>query len=255
MGKDEMDATSIAAPVPVLPEKARLDGLRVGIPQAYFGEGLDADVRERVMDAAHELERLGATLVEVDMPILKYSIPAYYILACAEASSNLSRYDGVKYGFRPAHFEDLHDLYLTARSEGFGAEVKRRIMLGAFALSSGYYDAYYNKALRVKALIKQGFDACFEKADILLTPAAPTTAYPLEAHTDDPIQMYLGDIYTVSVNMAGLPGMVVPCGTDKAGLPVGAQLIAPTFGEQKLFDAACAYQVQTAFHRSRPKED
>lgn len=171
MGKDEMDATSVAAPVPVLPEKARLDGLRVGIPQAYFGEGLDADVRERVMDAAHELERLGATLVEVDMPILKYSIPAYYILACAEASSNLSRYDGVKYGFRPAHFEDLHDLYLTARSEGFGAEVKRRIMLGAFALSSGYYDAYYNKALRVKALIKQGFDACFEKADILLTPA------------------------------------------------------------------------------------
>ena len=172
-----------------------------------------------------------------------------------EASSNLSRYDGVKYGFRPAHFEDLHDLYLTARSEGFGAEVKRRIMLGAFALSSGYYDAYYNKALRVKALIKQGFDACFEKADILLTPAAPTTAYPLGAHTDDPIQMYLGDIYTVSVNMAGLPGMVVPCGTDKAGLPVGAQLIAPAFGEQKLFDAACAYQVQTAFHRSRPKED
>ena len=255
MGKDEMDATSVAAPVPVLPEKARLDGLRVGIPQAYFGEGLDADVRERVMDAAHELERLGATLVEVDMPILKYSIPAYYILACAEASSNLSRYDGVKYGFRPAHFEDLHDLYLTARSEGFGAEVKRRIMLGAFALSSGYYDAYYNKALRVKALIKQGFDACFEKADILLTPAAPTTAYPLGAHTDDPIQMYLGDIYTVSVNMAGLPGMVVPCGTDKAGLPVGAQLIAPAFGEQKLFDAACAYQVQTAFHRSRPKED
>ena len=249
MGKDEMDATS------VLPEKARLDGLRVGIPQAYFGEGLDADVRERVMDAAHELERLGATLVEVDMPILKYSIPAYYILACAEASSNLSRYDGVKYGFRPAHFEDLHDLYLTARSEGFGAEVKRRIMLGAFALSSGYYDAYYNKALRVKALIKQGFDACFEKADILLTPAAPTTAYPLGAHTDDPIQMYLGDIYTVSVNMAGLPGMVVPCGTDEAGLPVGAQLIAPAFGEQKLFDAACAYQVQTAFHRSRPKED
>lgn len=255
MGKDEMDATSVAAPVPVLPEKARLDGLRVGIPQAYFGEGLDADVRERVMDAAHELERLGATLVEVDMPILKYSIPAYYILACAEASSNLSRYDGVKYGFRPAHFEDLHDLYLTARSEGFGAEVKRRIMLGAFALSSGYYDAYYNKALRVKALIKQGFDACFEKADILLTPAAPTTAYPLGAHTDDPIQMYLGDIYTVSVNMAGLPGMVVPCGPDKAGLPVGAQLIAPAFGEQKLFDAACAYQVQTAFHRSRPKED
>ena len=255
MGRDEMDATSVDAPAPALPEKTRLDGLRVGIPQAYFGDGLDEQVRARVMDAAHELEALGATLVAVDMPILRYAIPAYYILACAEASSNLSRYDGVKYGFRPAHFEDLHDLYLTARSEGFGAEVKRRIMLGAFALSSGYYDAYYNKALRVKALIKRGFDACFEKADILLTPAAPTTAYPLGAHADDPIQMYLGDIYTVSVNMAGLPGMVVPCGFDGAGLPVGAQMIAPAFGEQRLFDAACAYQARTAFHRARPKED
>ena len=255
MGRDEMDATSVDAPAPSLPEKTRLDGLRVGIPQAYFGDGLDEQVRARVMDAAHELEALGAALVAVDMPILRYAIPAYYILACAEASSNLSRYDGVKYGFRPAHFEDLHDLYLTARSEGFGAEVKRRIMLGAFALSSGYYDAYYNKALRVKALIKRGFDACFEKADILLTPAAPTTAYPLGAHADDPIQMYLGDIYTVSVNMAGLPGMVVPCGFDGAGLPVGAQMIAPAFGEQRLFDAACAYQARTAFHRARPKED
>ena len=255
VGRDEMDATSVDAPVPSLPEKTRLDGLRVGIPQAYFGDGLDEQVRARVMDAAHELETLGAALVAVDMPILRYAIPAYYILACAEASSNLSRYDGVKYGFRPAHFEDLHDLYLTARSEGFGAEVKRRIMLGAFALSSGYYDAYYNKALRVKALIKRGFDACFEKADILLTPAAPTTAYPLGAHADDPIQMYLGDIYTVSVNMAGLPGMVVPCGFDGAGLPVGAQMIAPAFGEQRLFDAACAYQARTAFHRARPKED
>ena len=255
MGRDEMDATSVDAPAPSLPEKMRLDGLRVGIPQAYFGDGLDEQVRARVMDAAHELEALGAALVAVDMPILRYAIPAYYILACAEASSNLSRYDGVKYGFRPAHFEDLHDLYLTARSEGFGAEVKRRIMLGAFALSSGYYDAYYNKALRVKALIKRGFDACFEKADILLTPAAPTTAYPLGAHADDPIQMYLGDIYTVSVNMAGLPGMVVPCGFDGAGLPVGAQMIAPAFGEQRLFDAACAYQARTAFHRARPKED
>ena len=255
MGRDEMDATSVDAPAPSLPEKTRLDGLHVGIPQAYFGDGLDEQVRARVMDAAHELEALGATLVAVDMPILRYAIPAYYILACAEASSNLSRYDGVKYGFRPAHFEDLHDLYLTARSEGFGAEVKRRIMLGAFALSSGYYDAYYNKALRVKALIKRGFDACFEKADILLTPAAPTTAYPLGAHADDPIQMYLGDIYTVSVNMAGLPGMVVPCGFDGAGLPVGAQMIAPAFGEQRLFDAACAYQARTAFHRARPKED
>ena len=252
MGRDEMDATSVDVPLPGMPAGDDLTGLRVGVPEDYFGEGLAADVRARVMDAAKQLEALGATLVPVRMPILDYAIPAYYILACAEASSNLSRYDGVKYGYRPEHFDDLHDLYLTARSEGFGAEVKRRIMLGAFALSSGYYDAYYNKALRVKALIKQGFDRCFEQADLLITPAAPTTAYALGAHTDDPIQMYLGDIYTVSVNMAGLPGMVVPCGFDGEGLPVGAQLIGPAFGEGSLFRAAHAYQLHTAFHRRFP---
>ena len=249
MGRDEMDATSVDVPLPGMPAGDDLTGLRVGVPEDYFGEGLAVDVRARVMEAAKQLETLGATLVPVRMPILDYAIPAYYILACAEASSNLSRYDGVKYGYRPEHFEDLHDLYLTARSEGFGAEVKRRIMLGAFALSSGYYDAYYNKALRVKALMKQGFDRCFEQADLLITPAAPTTAYALGAHTDDPIQMYLGDIYTVSVNMAGLPGMVVPCGFDGEGLPVGAQLIGPAFGEGNLFRAAHAYQLHTAFHR------
>ena len=252
MGRDEMDATSVDVPLPGMPAGDDLTGLRVGVPEDYFGEGLASDVRARVMEAAKQLETLGATLVPVRMPILDYAIPAYYILACAEASSNLSRYDGVKYGYRPEHFEDLHDLYLTARSEGFGAEVKRRIMLGAFALSSGYYDAYYNKALRVKALIKQGFDRCFEQADLLITPAAPTTAYALGAHTDDPIQMYLGDIYTVSVNMAGLPGMVVPCGFDGEGLPVGAQLIGPAFGEGNLFRAAHAYQLHTAFHRQYP---
>ena len=257
MGRDEMDATSVDVPLPGMPAGDDLTGLRVGVPEDYFGEGLAGDVRARVMDAAKQLEALGATLVPVRMPILDYAIPAYYILACAEASSNLSRYDGVKYGYRPEHFEDLHDLYLTARSEGFGAEVKRRIMLGAFALSSGYYDAYYNKALRVKALIKQGFDRCFEQTDLLITPAAPTTAYALGAHSDDPIQMYLGDIYTVSVNMAGLPGMVVPCGFDGEGLPVGAQLIGPAFGEGSLFRAAHAYQLHTAFHRRFPgrKED
>ena len=158
----------------------------------------------------------------------------------------------MKYGYRPEHFDDLHDLYLTARSEGFGAEVKRRIMLGAFALSSGYYDAYYNKALRVKALIKRAFDDCFKTADVLLTPAAPTTAFALGEHSDDPIQMYLGDIYTVSVNMAGLPGMVVPCGFDGEGLPVGAKLIGPAFGEGNLFRAAHAYQLHTVFHRQYP---
>ena len=252
MGRDVMDSTSVDVPLPDMPEGCDLTGLRVGIPEDYFGEGLDADVRARVMDAAPVLEGLGAQLVPVRMPVLDSAIPAYYVLACAEASSNLSRYDGVKYGFRPERFDDLHDLYTTARSEGFGAEVKRRIMLGAFALSSGYYDAYYNKALRVKALIKRAFDDCFREADVLLAPAAPTTAFALGEHSDDPIKMYLGDIYTVSVNMAGLPGMVVPCGFDAAGLPVGAQLIGPAFGEGLLLRAAHAYQTRTDFHRLRP---
>jgi len=252
MGRDEMDATSVDAPLPAMPEGDDLTGLRVGVPEDYFGEGLSESVRARVMDAARQLCALGATLVPVRMPALDYAIPAYYVLACAEASSNLARYDGVKYGYRPAAFEDLHDLYLTARSEGFGAEVKRRVMLGAFALSSGYYDAYYNKALRVKALIKRAFDACFERADLLITPAAPTTAYPLGAHADDPIRMYLGDIYTVSVNMAGLPGLVMPCGFDGDGLPVGAQLIGPALCEERLLRAAHAYQLHTAFHRAMP---
>lgn len=256
-GYDCRDTTSIKRGyTPMNREmKAGVKGLRIGLPEEMFGEGLSADVRKAVMNAAKTLERLGATVKEVSIPSLKVALPAYYVLSSAEASSNLARFDGVRYGHRAAEYADLEELYLKSRSEGFGAEVKRRIMLGAFALSSGYYDAYYNKALRVKALIKRRFDACFEKADILLTPAAPTTAYPLGAHADDPIQMYLGDIYTVSVNMAGLPGMVVPCGFDGAGLPVGAQMIAPAFGEQRLFDAACAYQARTAFHRARPKED
>ncbi len=255
MGRDPRDSTSVDVPLPAQPECDSLCGKRVGIPEECFGEGLSEDVRARVMDAAQVFKALGAELVPVHMPLLQYAIPAYYVLACAEASSNLSRYDGVKYGYRPERFEDLHDMILTARSEGFGAEVKRRIMLGAFALSSGYYDAYYNKALRVKALIKRQFDTCFEQADMLLTPAAPTTAYRLGEHDEDPISMYLGDIYTVSVNMAGLPGLCMPCGFDAQGLPVGAQLIGPAFGEAQLFDAAYAYQRHTSFHRCRPRED
>lgn len=254
MGRDEKDATSVGAPLPPVPEGDDLSGLSVGIPEEYFAQGLDEDVRARVMEAAKTLESLGATLVPVRMPMLEYAVPAYYVLACAEASSNLSRYDGVKYGFRPERFEDLHDLYLKSRSEGFGAEVKRRIMLGAFALSSGYYDAYYNKALQVKAMIKRAFDECFAQADLLLTPAAPTTAYRLGEHEGDPIKMYLGDIDTVSVNMAGLPGMVIPCGFDGKGMPVGAQLIGSAFGEGRLFAAAHAYQLHTRYHRLRPDE-
>lgn len=252
MGRDALDSTSVDAPAPGVPRGDALDGLRVGIPEDYFGEGLQQEVCARVMEAAHVLEGLGARLVPVRMPVLVYAVPAYYVLACAEASSNLSRYDGVKLGFRPKNTQGLHDLYVAARSEGFGAEVRRRIMLGAFALSSGYYDAYYKKALQVRTLIKRGFDACFEQADVLLTPAAPTTAYPLGFHAEDPIRMYLGDIYTVSVNMAGLPGLVMPCGFDAEGLPVGAQLIGRAFGEQALLNCAHAYQQHTSWHRQRP---
>ncbi len=253
-GIDPLDATSVDAPPPAMPEGDDLSGLRVGVPRECFADGLNGEVRARVLAVGDALQALGATLVPVELPMLPYAIPAYYVLACAEASSNLSRYDGLRYGFHPEGIEDLHEYYLTARSEGFGAEVKRRILLGAFALSSGYYDAYYDKAQRVRTLIARDFARCFEQADVLLTPAAPTTAYPLGAHADDPISMYLGDIYTVSINLAGLPGMSLPCGFDGDGLPVGAQLIGPAFGESRLFAAAHAYQTHTDFHRRRPPE-
>ena len=257
-GHDPRDSTSVNAPVPdyaaPLHHKPGLSGLRIGVPREYFVPGMQPEVEAAVRTAIGAMRDLGAEIREVSLPHTDLALPVYYLIAPAEASANLARFDGIRYGLS-ASGESLWETYRQTREQGFGPEVKRRIMLGAFALSSGYYDAYYNKALRVKALIKRGFDACFEKADILLTPAAPTTAYPLGAHADDPIQMYLGDIYTVSVNMAGLPGMVVPCGFDGAGLPVGAQMIAPAFGEQRLFDAACAYQTRTAFHRARPKED
>ena len=179
---------------------------------------------------------------EFDLSLVEYAIPAYYVIASAEASSNLSRFDGVKYGYRAEDYEGLHNMYKRSRSEGFGEEVKRRIMLGSFVLSSGYYDAYYLKALRTKALIKQAFDRAFEKYDVILGPAAPTTAPELGKSLSDPLKMYLGDIYTISVNLAGLPGMTVPCGLDSRGLPIGVQLIGDCFQEKKLFRAAYAYE-------------
>ena len=217
-------------------------GMKIGIPRDYFGEGLDEDVREAVLKAAKVLEAQGAQVEEFDLGLVKYAIPAYYVIACAEASSNLARFDGVKYGYRTPEFEGLHNMYKKTRSEGFGEEVKRRIMLGSFVLSSGYYDAYYLKALRTKALIKQEFDKAFAKYDMILGPAAPTTAPKLGASLSDPIKMYLGDIYTISVNLAGLPGITVPCGTDKKGLPVGLQLIGDCFKEKNIIRAAYTYE-------------
>ena len=225
-------------------------GMRIGIPNDYFGEGLDEDVRAQVLAAAKKLEKKGAVVEHFDLGLVKYAIPAYYVIACAEASSNLARFDGVKYGYRTEEYDGLHQMYKKSRSEGFGAEVKRRIMLGSFVLSSGYYDAYYLKALRVKALIKQAFDDAFAKYDVILGPAAPTTAPKLGASLSDPIQMYLGDIYTISVNLAGLPGISLPCGFDRQGLPVGLQLIGDCFQEKKIIRAAYAFEQTRDYARS-----
>lgn len=217
-------------------------GMKIGIPKDYFGEGLDSEVKEAVLNAAKELEKKGAIIEEFELGLVDYAIPAYYVIAAAEASSNLARFDGVKYGYRSEDFDGLHSMYKTTRSQGFGAEVKRRIMLGSFVLSSGYYDAYYLKALKTKALIKQEFDKAFAKYDVILGPAAPTTAPKIGESLSDPIKMYLGDIYTISVNLAGLPGISVPCGVDSKGLPIGLQLIGDCFKEKNIIRAAYAYE-------------
>ena len=217
-------------------------GMRIGIPRDYLGEGLDSEVKAAVLDAAKKLEAKGAIVEEFDLSLVEYAIPAYYVIASAEASSNLSRFDGVKYGYRAKEYEGLHSMYKKSRSEGFGAEVKRRIMLGSFVLSSGYYDAYYLKALRTKALIKQAFDRAFEKYDVILGPAAPTTAPKLGESLSDPLKMYLGDIYTISVNLAGLPGMSVPAGEDSKGLPIGVQFIGDCFKEKNIIRAGYAFE-------------
>lgn len=217
-------------------------GMKIGIPKGYFGEGLDKEVSDAVLSAAKKLEEKGAILEEFDLGLIDYAIPAYYVIADAEASSNLARFDGVKYGFRAEEYDGLHSMYKKTRSQGFGPEVKRRIMLGSFVLSSGYYDAYYLKALRTKALIKQEFDKAFAKYDMILGPAAPTTAPKIGASLSDPIKMYLGDVYTISVNLAGLPGISVPCGLDSKGLPIGLQLIGDCFQEKKILRAAYAFE-------------
>lgn len=217
-------------------------GMKIGIPRDYFGDGLDSEVKEAVLAAARALEAKGAIVEEFDLSLVEYAIPTYYTIAAAEASSNLERFDGIKYGYRTPEYEGLHNMYKKTRSEGFGPEVKRRIMLGSFVLSSGYYDAYYLKALRVKAMIRKAFDDAFSKYDLILGPVAPTTAPKLGESLSDPLKMYLGDIYTISVNLAGLPGISVPCGVDSQGLPIGMQLLADSFEEKKLIQAAYTYE-------------
>lgn len=217
-------------------------GMKIGIPRDYFGEGLEKEVREAVLKAAEQLKEKGAIIEEFDLSLVDYAIPAYYVIASAEASSNLSRFDGIKFGHRTKEYDGLHSMYKKTRSEGFGGEVKRRIMLGSFVLSSGYYDAYYLKALRTKALIKKAFDKAFETYDVILGPVAPTTAPKLGESLKDPIKMYLGDVYTISANLAGLPGISVPCGRDSKGLPIGLQLLGNCFEEKKIIQTAYTYE-------------
>lgn len=224
-------------------------GMRIAIPTGYMAKGLDEEVKQGILRVAKELEAKGAIVEECDLEGVDYAIPAYYVIASAEASSNLSRYDGIKYGYRTAEFEGLQEVYKKTRDEGFGMEVKRRMMIGAFVLSSGYYDAYYNKALRVKAMIKKAFDTVFEQYDVILGPTAPTTALQSGESLSDPLKMYLGDIYTVSVNLAGLPAISVPCGLDQKGLPIGVQFIGKPFGEKDIIRVAYAYEQTREYDR------
>jgi len=238
-----------------------IKGVKIGLPKNYFESGIDGEVKTAVLASAKEFEAAGASIEEFEMPFMDYMIPAYYIIACAEASSNLSRYDGLKYGFRSesaasSGAKTLSDVYRLSRSEGFGLEVKRRIMLGSFVLSSGYYDAYYKKALQTRALIKDAYNKLFTQYDMILSPVAPTTAYKRGENVDDPIKMYMGDIYTVSINLAGLPAVSLPCGCSQAAsgkqkLPIGFQLIGNAFSEKKLIDTARVYQKRTDHHKAR----
>jgi aspartyl-tRNA(Asn)/glutamyl-tRNA(Gln) amidotransferase subunit A len=253
-GPDDKDSTCvIEKPFDFGESRAeRLDGVRIGLPRNYFENGIDGDVKRAVLAAAKELETAGAQVEEFEMPLMDYMIPAYYVIACAEASSNLSRYDGLKYGHRSAAAKTLSEVYRLSRSEGFGMEVKRRILLGSFVLSSGYYDAYYKRALQTRALIRDAYSRLFGRFDMIISPVAPTTAYKLGENAGDPMKMYMGDIYTVSVNLAGLPAVSLPCGFDTQGLPVGFQIIGYAFAEEKLVGAARVYQKRTDYHLKKP---
>lgn len=255
-GKDKFDGTSLENDFGSLLDSLNGDvkGMKIGLPKECLeNEGLDTSVKESVLNVAKKLEQLGATVEEISLPFIDYVIPAYYIIASAEASSNLSRFDGVKYGYRAENFDGINDLYASTRSEGFGSEVKKRILLGTFVLSSGYYDAYYQKALKVKSIIKKHFDDVFEKYDLIICPTAPTTAPEIGKSLSDPLKMYLSDIFTVSVNIAGLPALSVPCGFDKDNMPIGAQIIGQRLSEKKVLNAGYAFQENTDYHKNQPE--
>ena len=253
-GHDPRDSTSADVPVPDYTDSLveDVEGLTIGMPAEYFIEGMDPEVEAAVREAIGRFEEWGARVEEISLPHTEYAVACYYIIAPAEASSNLARYDGVKYGYRSAEAKDLMEMYCRSRAEGFGEEVKRRIMLGTYALSSGYYEAYYRKAQQVRTLIKADFDKAFEGVDLVATPVAPTTAFGLGEKLGDPLQMYLSDIFTISVNLAGLPGLSLPCGFSSSGLPIGLQLIGKPFDEPTILRAAYTFERRTDYHAKRP---
>jgi aspartyl-tRNA(Asn)/glutamyl-tRNA(Gln) amidotransferase subunit A len=254
-GHDPCDSTSAAVPVPDYRQALAhgVRGLKFGVPQEYFVAGMDAEVEHAVRSGIETLRELGAELVDVSLPHTRYAVATYYILANAEASSNLARYDGVRYGVRTPQAANLLEMYMRTRAEGFGAEVKRRIMLGTYALSAGYYDAYYKKAQQLRTLFRQDFQRAFTQCDALLAPVAPTSAFRLGERLADPLQMYLADVFTIPVNLAGLPALSVPCGFTRQELPIGLQIIAPPFREETLLQVGAAFEAVTDFHTRKPR--
>ena len=255
-GHDEMDTTSVDVGEKDYTEALQKDvkGLKIGVPKEFYGEGINPEVKASLEKAIEEYKKMGAEVEEFSLDIANYALATYYIIACAEASSNLGRFDGIRYGYRTKNFENLKDIYINSRSEGFGQEVKRRIILGTYVLSSGYYDAYYKKALEVRTLVKQEFDKKFEKYDVLLTPTSPTVAFEIGTRSNNPLEMYLADICTVSVNIAGLPGISIPCGVDSKGMPIGMQLIGDKFKEETILNAAYTYEQATKFREKYKPE-
>ena len=255
-GHDEKDSTSQNIEKKDYTKALEKDikGIKIGVPKEYFGEGINPEVKEKLMQAIEEYKKMGAEVEEFSLDIAKYALATYYIVACAEASSNLGRFDGIRYGYRTKNFTNLKDIYKNSRSEGFGPEVKRRIILGTYVLSSGYYDAYYKKAQLVRTLVMKEFEKAFAKYDVLLTPTSPTVAFEIGTRSNNPLEMYLADICTVSVNIAGLPGISIPCGVDRKGMPVGMQLIGNRFQEEKILHVAYAYEQKTNFRKTYQPE-
>ena len=251
-GKDEKDTTSVDAGEKDYTQSLNKDikGLKIGVPKEFFGEGINEEVKQSLMQAIEEYKKLGAEVEEFSLDLAELSLATYYIISCAEASSNLGRYDGIRYGHRAKEYNNVKELFKNSRSEGFGEEVKRRIILGTYVLSSGYYDAYYKKAQQVRTLVKGKFDEAFAKYNVILTPTTPTTAFKIGEKTNNPLEMYLSDICTVSVNVAGLPGISIPCGVDSQGLPIGMQLIGKKFDEETIIKVAHAYERQANFRQN-----